>query len=120
MPNYQYNRPITIEKYDGGTETEYNQQDRTKDGNWCAFWSGSCREVSRGTSEFFRTARLDARIERVFKVRWNPTVRDIDSQDYRVKFEGKTHYLTSPPEDEQASDRELSLACAYWLEAAHG
>ena len=120
MRNHQYNRPITIEKYSGGTDAAYNQEDRTRDDNWDAYWSGFCREVSRGTNEFFRTARLDSRIDRVFKVRWNPQINDITSQDYRVQFEGKTHYLTGAPEDEQADDRELSIACTHWQEVAHG
>lgn len=120
MPSYQYNRPITIEKYTGGTDASFNQEDRTKDDNWSDEWSGFCREVARGSSEFFRTARLDARIERVFKVRWNPSVKDLDPLDYRVQFEGKTFYLTGSPEDESSEDRELSLSCTHWVEAVNG
>lgn len=119
MRNFQYPRPIVIEKYTGGTDSDYNQEDRTKDDNWTAHWNGFCREVARGSSEFFRTARLDARIERVFKVRWNPDVLKIDSLDYRVRFETKTWYLTGSPEDEQSDDRELTLACTHWVEVAN-
>jgi len=119
MRNYQYNRPIVIEKYTGGTDAAYNQEDRTRDDNWSEYWSGFCREVSRGSSEFFRTARLDARIERVFKVRWNPDVNDINGLDYRVQFENKTQYLTGPALDEDAADRELTLTCTEWVEATN-
>lgn len=117
MPSY--NRPIVIEKYTGGKDADYNQEDRTADGNWSEYWRGFCREVPGNSSEFFRTARLDARIDRVFKTRWNPEINGIDSQDYRVRFEGGVHYLTGPPLDEDAGDKELSLACTQWLETAH-
>lgn len=119
MPKrFTYNRPITIQKYTGGTDAAYNQEDRTADGSWSDYFTGFCREIPRGTSEFFRTARLDARIERVLKIRWNDKVLAAKPQDYRVKFEGKTLYLTGI-EDESADDRELSLSCTQWVEASN-
>lgn len=113
----KYDRPITIERYEGGTEVSYNQEDRTKDGNWCEMWSGFCREVARGSSEFFRTARLDSRIERVFRTRWNPEINDIDPREHRVRFEDKVFYMTGTPEDEESKDREISISCTHWVEA---
>ncbi len=115
--SYQYNRPIIIEKYTGGIDAEYNQENRVDDDNWSSTWTGFCREVARGSSEFFRTARLDSRIERVFKIRWNPSAEGISSVDYRVRFEGKKFYLTGVPEDDASTDRELSITCAHWVEA---